>query len=185
MALGLLWILIIVAVSAVLWFIFSYNSFVRLRNQIDNAWSQIDVQLKRRFDLIPNLVNAVKGYMKHEKGTLTEITNARTEFLSAKGVKDKAAAEGHLAGALKTIFAVAENYPELKASDNFIQLQEELSGTESKIAYARQHYNDSVQSYENKRESFPSNLIAKMFNFVEKEFFKTEGKEKENVKVEF
>ena len=181
----ILWILIIVLIIIVLWFILSYNSFIRLRNQIDNAWSQIDVQLKRRFDLIPNLINSVKGYMKHEKGTLTEITNARTSFLNASTVGDKAKAENMLSGALKTIFAVAENYPNLKASENFIQLQEELSGTESKIAYARQHYNDSVQEYENKRESFPSNILANLFNFGEKEFFKTEGKERENVKVEF
>ena len=180
-----IWILIVVLVLIVLWFVLSYNSFVRLRNQIDNAWSQIDVQLKRRFDLIPNLMNTVKGYMKHEKDTLTEITEARTSFLNAKSIKDKAKAENQLEGALKTIFAVAENYPNLKASENFMQLQEELSGTESKIAYSRQHYNDSVQSYENKRETFPSNLIANIFNFGEKEFFKTDEKERENVKVEF
>ena len=186
MVLGTLaWVIIAVVALVVIWFIVSYNGFIRLRNRIDNAWSQIDVQLKRRFDLIPNLINTVKGYMKHEKDTLTEITNARTEFLSANDVKGKAKAENHLAGALKTVFAVAENYPNLKASENFMQLQEELSGTESKIAYSRQHYNDSVQEYENKRETFPSNFIAKLFSFKEREFFRTEGKERENVQVEF
>ena len=184
MALGaLLWILIGIAVLVILWFIFSYNRFVSLRNQMDNAWSQIDVQLKRRFDLIPNLIETVKGYMKHERDTLKEVTEARTAFLNATGPASKAKAEGQLAGALKTIFAVAEDYPKLKASENFMQLQEELSGTESKIAYARQFYNDTVLTYENKRESFPSNVIANMFGFGEKEFFKTEGKERENVHV--
>ena len=186
MALGLaLWILIIVVVILILWFILSYNSFVRLRNRADNALSQIDVQLKRRFDLIPNLMEAVKGYMKHEKETLTEITKARTSFMNAKGLGDKAKAEGQLAGALKTIFAVAENYPKLQASENFIQLQEELSGTESKIAYSRQFYNDSVQELNIKLETFPSKIIGNMFGFKPKEFFKTNEEERKNIKVKF
>ena len=186
MALGLgLWILIIVVIVLVLWFILSYNSFIRLRNRADNAWSQIDVQLKRRFDLIPNLIESVKGYMKHEKDTLKEVTSARTAFMGAQNIGDKAKAEGQLAGALKTIFAVAESYPKLQACENFMQLQEELSGTESKIAYARQFYNDSVQEWSIKLQSFPSNIIAKMFGFGPKEFFKTEGAEREVVKVKF
>ncbi len=181
-----LWILIGVIVLLVLWFILSYNSFIRLRNRVNNAWSQIDIQLKRRFDLIPNLIESVKGYMKHEKSVLTEVTKARTSFLNAKGPADMAKAEGMLEGALKSIFAVAESYPKLEASQNFIQLQEELSGTESKISYARQFYNDSVEIWNTKLQTFPSNLIAKMFNFVQKEFFKVESEEeRKNVKVSF
>ena len=186
MALGIgLWILIIIIVITILWFVLAYNSFIRLRNRIDNAWSQIDIQLKRRFDLIPNLMESVKGYMKHEKGVLKEVTAARTEFLKAKGPKEMAQAEGHLAGALKSIFAVAESYPNLRASENFMQLQEELSGTESKIAYARQHYNDSVLDYNNKVQTFPSKVIAGMFSFKQREFFDVPEAERKNVKVEF
>lgn len=186
MALSLaLWVIIIVVAIILLWFILSYNSFIRLRNRVDNAWSQIDVQLKRRFDLIPNLVETVKGYMKHEKSTLKEITEARTAFLNAKGPSQMAKAENMLSGALKSIFAVAENYPKLRASENFMQLQEELSGTESKIAYARQFYNDSVQEWGTKLQSFPSNIIAKIFSFTQREFFKVEGAEREPVKVKF
>lgn len=181
-----IWILIAVAVIIVLWFILSYNSFIRLRNRVENAWSQIDVQLKRRFDLIPNLVEAVKGYMKHEKDTLKEVTEARTAFLNAKGPKEMAKAENMLSGALKTIFAVAESYPKLEASQNFIQLQEELSGTESKIAYARQFYNDSVLDFNTKLQTFPSNIIGKLFGFTQKEFFKTDNEEERKVvKVKF
>ena len=187
MTLGVgLWVIIGIITFIILWFIFSYNSFVRLRNRADNAWSQIDVQLKRRFDLIPNLVEAVKGYMKHEKATFKEITEARTAFLKATGPLDKAKAEGMLSGALKSIFAVAENYPKLEASQNFMQLQEELSGTESKLAYARQFYNDSIQSWNEKLQSFPSNLIAGMFGYKQREFFKTESEaERKAVKVSF
>lgn len=180
-----LWILLGIIGLFILYFIYAYNRFITLRNRMDNAWSQIDVQLKRRFDLIPNLMETVKGYMKHEKDTLKEVTAARTEFMKATGPASKAKAEGMLEGALKTIFAVAESYPKLEASQNFIQLQEELSGTESKIAYARQFYNDTVLEYENKRESFPTNIIANMFKFGEREFFKTNEAEKENVKVKF
>ena len=188
MALGVgLWIvIIIIIIVVVLWFIFAYNSFIRLRNRVDNAWSQIDVQLKRRFDLIPNLIETVKGYMKHEKDTLKEITEARTSFMNAKNPKGMAKADGMLEGALKTIFAVAENYPKLMASENFMQLQEELSGTESKIAYSRQFYNDSVQEWNVKLQSFPSNLIGKLFGFTQREFFKTESEEERKVvKVKF
>jgi len=182
---AVLWIVIVILVVLVLWFILAYNSFVRLKNRINNAWSQIDVQLKRRFDLIPNLMESVKGYMKHERGVLKEVTSARTEFLKAKGPKEMAQAEGHLAGALKSIFAVAENYPTLRASENFMQLQEELSGTESKIAYARQHYNDSVLEYNNKVQMFPSRIIAGIFGFGQREFFDVPEAERKNIKVSF
>jgi LemA protein len=162
-----------------------YNGLVRLQNQIDNAWAQIDVQLKRRFDLIPNLIETVKGYTKHEKGVLEECTKARTAFMGATSVKDKAKAENMLEGTLKTLFANAESYPNLKANENFLQLQEELSGTESKIAYARQHYNDIVLEYNNKVESVPTNMIAKMFSFNEKEAYPVPEEERKNVKVQF
>lgn len=179
-----LWILIGVLVVMVLYLILAYNRFITLRTRIENAWSQIDVQLKRRYDLIPNLVSAVKGYMKHERGTLETITKARAMLVTGS-MAQKAKANNMISEALKSIFAVAENYPNLKASENFMQLQEELSGTESKIAYSRQFYNDSVLSLNTKVQHFPSNLIAKIFNFTQKEFFKTEGKERETVKVEF
>lgn len=179
-----LWIIIGVLVLIVLYLIWTYNRFITLRTRIENAWSQIDVQLKRRYDLIPNLVNAVKGYMKHERGTLEGITKARAMLVSGS-ITEKAKADGEISKALKSIFAVAESYPKLQASENFMQLQEELSGTESKIAYARQYYNDSALEFNTKVQKFPSNIIAKMFGFVQKQFFKTEGKEREAVKVEF
>lgn len=164
--------------------IYAYNRFISLTTQADNAWSQIDVQLKRRYDLIPNLVESVKGYMKHEKGVLTEITKARAALVKGD-IADKAKASDQISHALKTIFAVAENYPKLKASKNFLVLQEELSGTESKIAYARQFYNDSVMDLNTNVQHFPSNIVAKLAGFAEKEFFKTEGKERGAVKVSF
>jgi len=167
-----------------LYIIMAYNRFIVLRNRINNAWSQIDVQLKRRYDLIPNLISTVKGYVKHEKTVLTELTKARSQLVSGS-MEQKAKASNQITDALKSIFAVAENYPQLKANENFKMLQEELSGTESKIAYARQFYNDSVMSFNTKIQGFPTNLIANLFKFDEKEFFKTEGKEKENIKVEF
>jgi len=176
--------LVIVAVIAA-WLISTYNGLVVLRNRIENAWSQIDVQLKRRTDLIPNLVETVKGYMEHEKEVFLKVTEARSALMKAEGVKDQAAANNMLTGALKTLFAVAENYPELKANENFMMLQEELSGTESKIAYARQFYNDTVLKYDNKRERFPSNVVANMFNFKEREYFEVPETDREPVKVEF
>ncbi len=182
---AVLWVVIIILVVLVLWFIIAYNSFVRLRNRMNNAWSQIDVQLKRRFDLIPNLMESVKGYMKHERGVLKEVTAARTEFLKANNPKTMAKAENHLEGALKSLFAVAENYPNLRASENFMQLQEELSGTESKIAYSRQHYNDSVLEYNNKVQMFPSRIIAGIFGFGQREFFDVPEAERKAVKVSF
>ncbi len=179
-----LWILIGVIAFIVLFIIIAYNSLIRLRLRVDNAWSQIDVQLKRRYDLIPNLVNAVKGYMKHEKGVLEEVTKARSGLMKGS-TSEKAQSSNQITEALKTIFAVAENYPQLKANENFMQLQEELSGTESKIAYARQFYNDSVMEYNQGIQVFPKNILAGMFSFVKREFFEVHSKEKENIKVEF
>ncbi len=164
--------------------IYIYNSLVSLKLRVENAWSQIDVQLKRRYDLIPNLVSTVKGYMKHEKSVLEEVTKARTSLLSGS-MKDKAKASNQVSAALKSIFAVAENYPQLKASENFKQLQEELSGTESKIAYARQFYNDSVMEFNQAIQVFPKNFFAKMFGYVQKEFFTSTNKERGSVKVDF
>lgn len=181
----ILWIIGIIAVVLILALIFIYNSLIRLQNQIDNAWAQIDVQLKRRFDLIPNLIETVKGYTKHEKGVLEEVTKARTAFMSATSVNEKGKAENMLESTLKTLFAVSENYPKLQANENFLQLQEELAGTESKIAYARQHYNDMVLAYNNKVESIPSNIIASIFSFKEKEMYPVPEEERKTVKVQF
>lgn len=177
--------LLVVIIAIVIWLISMYNRLVVLRNRIENAWSQIDVQLKRRTDLIPNLVETVKGYASHEKEVFLKVTEARSALMGAKGVKEQGEANNMLTGALKTLFAVAENYPELKANQNFMQLQEELSGTESKIAYARQFYNDSVLKYDNVREKFPSNIVANMFGFKEREYFAVGEAEREPVKVKF
>jgi LemA protein len=178
-------ILLVIVVVIVGWVVAIYNSLVVLRNRIENAWSQIDVQLKRRTDLIPNLVETVKGYAAHEKEVFLKVTEARSALMKAEGVKDQAEANNMLTGALKTLFAVAENYPELKANQNFLMLQEELSGTESKIAYARQFYNDTVLKYDNRREKFPSNIIANMFGFKEREYFEVGEAEREPVAVNF
>jgi LemA protein len=176
--------LVIIVILAII-VISMYNRLVVLRNRIENAWSQIDVQLKRRADLIPNLVETVKGYAAHEKEVFQRVTEARAALMGAKGVKEQGEANNMLTGALKTLFAVAENYPELKANQNFLLLQEELSGTESKIAYARQFYNDTVLKYDNLREKFPSNLVASMFGFKEREYFAAEETAREPVKVKF
>ena len=180
-----LWIVIAIVVIFLLWIWGMYNKLIRLKLRAENGWSQIDVQLKRRADLIPNLVKAVKGYMKYEKKVLENVTKARTSLMKAKDIKGKAKAEGQLAGALKTLFAVAENYPKLRASENFQQLQEELAGTENKIAYARQFYNDTVMRLNQAMQVFPTNMFAKKLGFKEREFFKTAGKAREVVKVEF
>jgi len=161
-----------------------FNSIIRLKNKVENAWSQIDVQLKRRFDLIPNLVDTVKGYMKHEKQVLTEITNARANLMKGP-IEKRAEASNQITGALKSLFAVAENYPDLKASENFKMLQEELSGTENKISYARQHYNDMVMMFNTKIELFPNKILADILNFNKKEFFKTDDEEKKPIKTKF
>jgi LemA protein len=163
--------LLIIIVLAALMAVGMYNSLITLRNRCDNAWSQVDVQLRRRFDLIPNLVETVKGYAKHESGVFERVTQARTQAMGAATPKEAGQAENVLAGALKSLFAVVENYPELKANQNFLMLQEELAGTESKIAYARQFYNDIVMKFNMKQQVFPSNIIANMFNFKEKEYF--------------
>jgi len=180
---GFEFLIIIVVLAA--WVVAIYNSLVVLRNRIENAWSQIDVQLKRRADLIPNLVETVKQYASHEKEVFTKVTEARSALVNAQGVQDQAQANNMLTGALKTLFAVAENYPELKANQNFMMLQEELSGTESKVAYARQFYNDTVLKYDNKREKFPSNIIANMFGFKDREYFEVAEVDREPVKVDF
>lgn len=177
---------ILIAVGIVLlYLILAYNRLVVLKNRIENSWAQIDVQLKRRFDLIPNLIETVKGYAKHEKKVFTEVTAARTAMMSANTLPEKAKANNALTSTLKSLFAVAEDYPKLQANQNFMMLQEELAGTESKIAYARQAYNDSVLSYNNGIQMFPKNIIASMFNFTQREFFKTEEAEKAPVKVKF
>lgn len=162
-----------------------YNALVRLKNQVKNSWAQIDVQLKRRNDLIPNLVETVKGYMKHEKSVLENITKARSAMMSATSVKDKADASNQLSQTLKSLFAVSENYPTLKANENFMQLQEEVSGTENKIAYSRQHYNDMVMLYNTRIQTFPSNMFANMFSFKEEVLFAAAEEEKKNVKIQF
>lgn len=179
-----LWVIVGILALSVLYVVVTFNSLIILRNRVNNAWSQIDVQLKRRYDLIPNLVNSVKGYMKHEKGVLTQITRMRSSLVSGS-IAQKAKASDAISNALKTIFAVSERYPKLQASENFKMLQEELSGTESKIAFARQFYNDNVMILNNKIQQFPSNIIAAMLNFKEKDFFKPAESEKKPVKVEF
>ena len=180
----ILWVIVGVLTLIILYIVITFNSLITLRNRVENAWSQIDVQLKRRYDLIPNLVSAVKGYMKHERGTLTEITKMRSKLISGN-MQEKAKASDSISNALKTIFAVSEDYPKLQASENFKMLQEELSGTESKIAFSRQFYNDNVLSLNNKIQQFPSNIISNWLNFKEKEFFKSPESERKPVKVEF
>lgn len=179
-------VIIVVVVLLALIFAAMYNSLVRRRNQVDNSWSQIDVQLKRRHDLIPNLVEAVKDYMSYEQETLTNVTQARAAAVAAgaQGPEAQAKAEGALTNTLRSLFAVAENYPDLKANQNVMSLQEELTATENKISFARQFYNDSVLNYNNKLQTFPSNMIAGMFNFTPRQFFETTTEEeREPVKV--
>ena len=178
----------VVVVLVALWLFVTYNGLVKLRNQTKNAWAQIDVQLKRRHDLIPNLVETVKGYAAHERQTFEEVTQARNMAVSAigKGVGEQAKAEGGLSGALSRLLAVAEQYPNLKANENFLALQEQLSSTENKIAFSRQFYNDSVLNYNNKIQMAPSNIVAGMFGFKTGEFFEvTAPEEKEAPKVSF
>lgn len=180
--------LILLAVLAVLAFVVIgiYNRLVALRNRIENAWAQIDVQLKRRIDLIPNLVETVKGYATHEKETFQRVIEARSALVNAGGnVTASAQADSMLTGALKSLFAVAEAYPDLKANQNFLMLQEELSGTEGKIAYARQFYNDSVLQYDNAIESFPNNILAGMFRFLPKPYFEAPEADRAVPQVKF
>ena len=172
----------------VLWVIFAYNGLITLRNRVDEAWSDIDVQLKRRYDLIPNLVETVKGYAKHEKKVFEEVTKARAAAMGAESggnPKDLAAKESMLTSALKSVFAVAENYPELKASQNFTQLQGDLTDTEDKIEAARRFYNGNVRDFNTKLQVFPTNLIGNSLGFKAKEFFEAADSERENVKVSF
>lgn len=183
-------IFFIVLAVIVLWFIFAYNGFVRLRTRTKEAWADIDVQLKRRYDLIPNLINTVKGYATHEKEVFQKVTEARTAAMKAEQAGDPKAsgqAENMLTGALKTLFAVAEAYPDLKANQNFMELQRELSDTENKIQAARRFYNGNVRDLNIRVDTFPSNLIAQIFNFMKMEFFELEegAEAKEPVKVNF
>lgn len=181
MVIALVIILVIVFIA-----IGMYNGLVQSRNKVRNAWSQIEVQLQRRFDLIPNLVEAVKGYMDHENETLTKVTELRTSWANATTINEKAELDNQLSGALKTIMAVSENYPDLKANQNFSELQEELRSTENKISYARQFYNDSVTMYNTKLEVVPTNIVASLFHFKPEELFKTDSEEaRQNVKVDF
>lgn len=184
MGIGTIVFLSIVGI-VVLWAIFTYNRLIVLRNRIENGWAQIDVQLRRRYDLIPNLVETVKGYASHEKEVFQKVTEARAAMANAKGVEEQGQAQNMITGALKSLFAVAEAYPELKANENFMMLQEELSGTESKIAYARQFYNDSVMSFNSMLQSFPVNMIAGTFGFQTHEYFPMEDVAREPVKVKF
>ena len=176
----------VVIVLLILFIIGIYNSLIGLRNQVDNAWSQIDVQLKRRHDLIPNLIETTKGYMQHERGTFEAITNARSQAMGAKTVAESAKAEGVLGEALSKFMLVVENYPDIKANQNFLALHEELTSTENKISFARQNYNDQVLFFNNKIQMFPSNVIAGMFSFSKRDFFQVESAaEREVPKVSF
>ncbi len=180
-----MWIAIAVIVLIFLLIIGLYNNLVRLRQKVKNSWSQIDVQLQRRFDLIPNLVEAVKGYMKHEDKVITQVAELRTSWAGANTVAEKAQLDNQLSGALKTLMAVSENYPDLKANQNFSELQQELQNTENKISFSRQFYNDSVTMYNTKLEVVPSNIIASIFGFKPEELFKAESEEsRQNVKID-
>ena len=181
-----LWILLAIIVILIIAIIAIYNSLVTLRLRAKNAWSQIDVQLQRRFDLIPNLVDTVKGYMTHEQETLSKVTELRSSWTQAETVEQKALLDNQLSEALKSIMALSENYPDLKASQNFSELQEELRNTENKISYSRQFYNDTVTRYNTKLELFPSNVIASMFHFTAEALFEADNDEtRKNIKVDF
>ena len=180
------WIILAIVVVIIIAIIAMYNSLVTMRQRVRNAWSQIDVQLQRRFDLIPNLVETVKGYMAHEADVLTKVTDLRSSWANAKTVDEKAKLDNQLSESLKTIMAVAENYPDLKANQNFSELQTELTNTENKISYSRQFYNDTVTRYNIKLETFPSNVIASVFNFKSENLFEVDNQEaRKNVKVDF
>ena len=180
------WIILVIVVVLIIALIGMYNGLVQAKVKVENAWSQIDVQLQRRFDLIPNFVETVKGYMNHERETFEKIAALRTSWANTQSVSEKADLDNQLSTALKTIMAVSENYPELKANQNFSDLSEELRNTENKISFSRQFYNDTVTMYNTKLQVFPSNIIAGMFNFKERELFKAESNEaRKNVKVDF
>jgi LemA protein len=178
-------VILAIVVVVVLVAIAKYNQLVSLRNRIENAWSQIDVQLRRRYDLIPNLVETVKGYAAHEKEVFEKVSEARSAMMNAQGAAAQGEAQNQITSALKSLFAVAEAYPQLKANENFMMLQEELSGTESKIAFARQFYNDQVMILNTMIQSFPTNLIAGMFGFTQHEYFQMEEAAREPIKVDF
>ncbi len=178
-------ILVIIIIVVVLIFFSYYNRIIRLENRIDNAWAQIDVQLRRRADLIPNLMETVKGYMKHEKEVLENVTKARSSLMNAQSPQENIDADNQLTGALKSLFAVAEGYPDLKANQNFLNLQDELTHTEDKIAYARQHFNDSVLSFNNTIETFPGKIFAQWMNKTEREMLQIPAESRELPKVEF
>lgn len=181
-----LYVLIGIIVLLVLWFMLTYNGLIRLKNQVKNAWSQIDVQLKRRHDLIPNLVETAKGYMKHERETLESITKARNLAAQAEGVNDRQQAETKLNNALSKFFLVVENYPNLKANQNFLSLQEELTSTENKVSFARQFYNDQVLQLNTRIETMPTNIVANMFGFQHADYFELESpEEREAPEVKF
>jgi LemA protein len=182
---AVVWVIVAIAMLFVLWIVFLYNRMVVLKNRIDNAWSQIDVQLRRRYDLIPNLIETVKGYAAHEKEVFEKVSQARAAMVSAGSVGEQGQAQNQITQALKSVFAVAEAYPELKANQNFMMLQEELSGTESKIAYARQFYNDTVMSYNTMIQTFPANMLAGTFGFKEREYFPMDEAAREPIKVQF
>jgi len=178
------WILVAIVVLVALFVAVAYNGFVRRRNRIDKAWAQIDVQLRRRYDLIPNLVETVKGYAAHERGTFEAVTQARANAIGAQGVAQQAQAETQITGALKSLFAVSERYPDLKANQNFLALQEELTSTEGRIAYARQFYNETVRSYNTRIQSFPTNLLAGGFGFGAREYFEADDTSRGPVAVQ-
>jgi LemA protein len=167
-------VLLLIVIAAAIWFFATYNSLIGLKLRVENAWSQIDVQLKRRHDLIPNLVETVKGYMAYEKDTLERVIKARSQAIDASNLKDKAQAENFLTQTLRSLFAVVEKYPDLKANQNVLQLQGELTSTENKISFARQYFNDEVQNYNTMIQTVPSNFVAGIANFQKKEFFEIE-----------
>jgi LemA protein len=182
----MLWVIVIAAIVVLaLVVVAMYNRLVRLRNRTENSWSQVDVQLRRRYDLIPNLVEAVKGYAAHEQRTFEEVTKARTAAQQAKGVEEQAKAENVLTAAIGRLFAVAEAYPELRATENFQQLQAQLADVEQNIVVARQVYNDTVLTYDNALETVPTNIVAGLFNFSAREYFETEGVTREAPSVQF
>ncbi len=181
----MLYAIIIIVVLIAMYFMSTYNGLVKLRNKVKDQWSQIDVLLKRRADLIPNLVETVKGYAKHEKETFEAVIEARNKAVNAKTTEEEMKANGELTGALNRLFALAESYPDLKANQNFMDLQNNLKETEDKISYARQFYNDSVLNYKNKLEMFPSNIVASIFGFKPEPFFEANEAERENPQVKF
>ncbi len=187
MSTGMIILIVVIAIVVllVLWVMGTYNSLVTLRNRVRDAWSQIDVQLKRRFDLIPNLVETVKGYTKHESETLENVVKARNTYLSATLPEDQMKADGELTKAVSKLFALAESYPDLKANTNFLELQSELNETENKVAMSRQFYNDIVMQYNNKVETVPSNIVASIFKFNKETFFQANETERQNVQVKF